>query len=95
MKIRKRIGKETFLRPLDSIGRIVLPMQIRKELIINGGTSLEYTIDGDKIVIKKYTGRCAFCLKNFIDTDRSSVKDHIEFNGKTICRSCLADIKIL
>ena len=41
---------------------------------------MEFYVDGDMIVLKKYQPACIFC---------SDADDVFEFDGKMICRSCL------
>lgn len=41
-------------RPLDELGRVVLPMELRRTLNLNPKDSLEIFVDDDKIVLKKY-----------------------------------------
>lgn len=43
------------LRRIDDLGRIVIPKGIRKSLKIRDGESLEIFINGDAIVLKKYS----------------------------------------
>lgn len=74
-----------YVRKLDSLGRIVLPKSLRKELSINEGDDIEMYVDEDgNVVLDKYVPRCVFC-----DAAKSTV---IEFKGKTICQDCLTDM---
>jgi len=43
------------VRRIDDLGRIVIPKEIRKNLRIREGDTLEIYIDGDKIVLKKFS----------------------------------------
>lgn len=43
------------LRRIDDLGRIVIPKEIRKNLKIKNGESLEIFINGDAVVLKKYS----------------------------------------
>ena len=43
------------LRRIDDLGRIVIPKEIRKNLKIRDGESLEIFINGDAVVLKKYS----------------------------------------
>ena len=43
------------LRRVDELGRIVIPKEIRKNLKIRDGESLEIFINGDAVVLKKYS----------------------------------------
>lgn len=47
--------KETGItRKLDELGRIVIPMEIRKDFKMNVGDSIEFYVHEDKIIIKKH-----------------------------------------
>lgn len=41
-------------RSVDSLGRIVLPKEIRRTLGINHGDPVEFFVDGDSIILRKY-----------------------------------------
>ncbi len=72
------------VRPIDSVGRFVIPMEIRRKLNITDAEDfLEIFIDEDNIILRKYSPSCLFC--------RSS-EDIIEFSGKKICKSCIAKL---
>ena len=51
------------VRGIDSLGRIVLPKELRTTLHLDGDTKLEIFVDGDAIVLKKHrpAGSCDFC----------------------------------
>ena len=67
-------------RRIDELGRIVLPMEIRKNLEIKEGDILEFFTDTSKnIIIKKYTNTCMFC---------NSQENLIELRNKVICKTC-------
>ncbi|MBC6971522.1 AbrB/MazE/SpoVT family DNA-binding domain-containing protein [Bacillus sp. Xin] len=48
-------------RNLDNLGRIVIPMELRRTLKIKEKTPLEIYVEGEKIILKKYKahGTCA------------------------------------
>ena len=46
--------KSGIIRRVDSLGRIVLPMELRKSMRLREGTQLELSLDADKIVLTKY-----------------------------------------
>ena len=74
-----------FVREIDSVGRIVIPMQLRKELgLLDPGSKLELFCDGKQIVAKKALKDCVFCGSN---------DELIELDGKHICRTCLDKLK--
>ena len=76
--------KKITVRRIDSLGRIVIPMEIRKELGIDTNTELEIHTEGDEFIISKYTDFCLFC-KRTIPTQK--------FKGKNICEECLNEMK--
>ncbi|PED05419.1 AbrB/MazE/SpoVT family DNA-binding domain-containing protein, partial [Bacillus pseudomycoides] len=41
-------------RKLDSLGRIVIPKELRRTLAIQEKTPLEIYVEGEKIILKKY-----------------------------------------
>ena len=72
------------VRKVDELGRIVLPIEIRKILDIKQKDAVEIFTDNDRIVLQKYQPACIFC-------DSSS--NVISFEGKRICEECLAKLK--
>ena len=73
----KSIG---IVRKVDELGRIVLPIELRRTLDIAEKDSLEIYVDEDAIVLRKYQPACIFC-------DNS--KDIVVFKGKNVCPDCL------
>ena len=49
------------VRKVDELGRIVLPIELRRTLDIAEKDSLEIYVDGASIVLKKYEPACVFC----------------------------------
>jgi transcriptional pleiotropic regulator of transition state genes len=66
-------------RKVDELGRVVLPIGLRRNLGIDKKDPLEIFVDGDKIILRKYEPACVFCSK----TD-----DIMMFRGKRICKVC-------
>lgn len=72
------------VRPIDSLGRIVLPIELRKNLNLNNRDLLEIFLNDDSIVLKKCQKSCIFC----------KAKEELrEFGGKYICKKCLKNVK--
>lgn len=42
------------VRPVDSLGRIVIPKELRRTLGINVGDPMDILVDGDSIILRKY-----------------------------------------
>lgn len=71
------------VRRVDELGRIVLPIELRRTLNIAEKDSLEIYVDGSSIMLKKYQPACIFC---------DSAKDISVFKGKNICAHCLKEL---
>ena len=74
------------IRKVDELGRIVVPVELRKKLNINIKDEVEIYVERSSIVIKKYDPSCVFCGKT---------SDLEEFEDKLICKKCLEKIKKL
>ena len=72
------------VRKVDELGRIVLPIELRRTLDIAEKDSLEIYVDESTIVLKKYEPACIFC---------DNVKNIINYKGKNICPDCLEELK--
>ncbi|MEJ8544130.1 AbrB/MazE/SpoVT family DNA-binding domain-containing protein [Brevibacillus borstelensis] len=78
------VGKTSgVVRELDSLGRIVLPIELRRVLHIDVLDSLEIFVDKDTIILRKYAPGCVFC--------GNLVSDTIYFKGKLVCKSCIGE----
>ncbi len=71
------------VRKVDELGRIVLPIELRRTLDIAEKDALEIYVDGASIVLKKYQPACIFC---------DDAKDVINYKGKNICQSCIKSL---
>lgn len=71
------------VRKVDELGRVVLPIELRRTLDIHEKDSLEIYVDGEKIVLKKYSPACIFCGEN------GEIK---YFRGKNICSKCIEEL---
>ena len=72
------------VRPVDPLGRIVIPIELRRNLGINTDDSLEVFVDGPYIMLKKYEPSCIFC---------GGSDNIVEINGKTVCENCIEEMK--
>lgn len=68
-------------RKIDSLGRVVIPREIRKSLnIVEDETVMEIFVEGEQIVLKKYKPGC-YCCNN--------MNGLIEILGIKLCPSCI------
>ena len=72
------------VRKVDELGRIVLPIELRRTLDIDVKDALEIYVEGSQIILKKYEPACVFC---------GSSKDVIHFKDKNVCRKCIHDLE--
>lgn len=72
------------VRKVDNLGRIVLPIEIRKVLEIKEKDSIEIFIDNGKIVLEKYQPSCVFC---------GNTENIVYFGGKRVCSECIEKMK--
>lgn len=74
------------VRKVDKLGRIVLPIEMRRTLDIGEKDALEIYVEGSSVILKKYKPSCVFC---------DATKDITVFKGKNICPKCLKELKEL
>ena len=74
------------VRKVDELGRIVLPIEMRRTLDIGEKDALEISVEGSSVILKKYKPSCVFC---------DATKDITVFKGKNICPKCLKELKEL
>ena len=72
------------VRKIDELGRLVLPIELRRLLDVHDGDSMEIFTEDNMVVLKKYQPACIFC---------GNAKDVTTFKGKNICPECAAKIK--
>ena len=59
---RSKAMKPTgYVRKLDRMGRVDLPISLRRTFNIEVYTPIEYFVEGLTIVLKKYEPSCVFC----------------------------------
>ena len=72
------------VRKVDQLGRIVLPIELRRVLDIKEFAPVEIYTEGDSIILKKYAPDCLFC---------GNGDNVVDFKGKHVCKICLKDLK--
>lgn len=74
------------VRRVDELGRIVLPIEMRRTLNIEEKDSLEIYVEGDNVILRKYQPTCIFC---------ESTKDLVSLRGKNVCPDCIQKLNNL
>lgn len=73
------------VRKVDELGRVVIPIELRRTLGIAEKDALEIYVDGERIILKKYEPACIFCG----NADKVS-----HFKGKIVCQECLTELPV-
>ncbi|KEI94452.1 AbrB family transcriptional regulator (plasmid) [Clostridium botulinum A2B3 87] len=71
------------VRRIDNLGRIVIPMELRKTLNISEKDSLAIFVDGERVILKKHDPACVFC---------GEANNVIDFKGKKVCKQCFDEL---
>ncbi|NLO89813.1 MAG: AbrB/MazE/SpoVT family DNA-binding domain-containing protein [Clostridia bacterium] len=67
------------VRKVDELGRVVIPIELRRTLGIEEKDALEIYVDKESIILKKYEPACVFC---------GNAENVQHFKGKNVCREC-------
>jgi transcriptional pleiotropic regulator of transition state genes len=71
------------VRRVDELGRIVIPVEIRRRFGIDVRDPLEISVRGETIVLSKPHDACVFC-------GRTGGLD--EFHGRQVCSTCRVEL---
>jgi transcriptional pleiotropic regulator of transition state genes len=77
-------------RPIDELGRIVIPKEIRRTLDLKEkvgttkGDMLDFYVEDDMIIIRKRRTTCTFC---------GQVTNGGQYMNKAVCDKCIVDFK--
>ena len=74
-------------RPVDKMGRVVIPKEIRDQLkIVSDVDKIDITVEGDKIILKKHYDACLFCGK---------IDDGVKHKDYFVCNECVEKLKTI
>lgn len=73
-------------RPVDSQGRVVLPIELLKTLDISKKDCLDVFVDGNELVLRKTQSGCVFC---------GEMERLILFHENQICEECVKGMAVL
>jgi transcriptional pleiotropic regulator of transition state genes len=71
------------VRKVDELGRVVLPIELRRNLDINEKDSLEIFVDDEKIILKKYVPADIFT---------GTMEDLVDYKGKKVSRASILEL---
>ena len=69
------------IRKVDELGRIVLPIELRRVLDIAERDELEIYMENDRIILQKFEPSCIFC---------ASSQGLVSYKGKNVCSDCIS-----
>ena len=72
------------VRKVDELGRIVLPIELRRTLDIEIKDPIEIFVDGEFILLKMYEPACIFC---------GNAKNVVRIKEKNVCEDCLKELQ--
>lgn len=73
------------VRKVDDLGRIVIPMELRRTLGIRVKDPMAIFVEGDRIILERHREACTLCGAN--DSDM------LELNDRLLCAGCVEAIK--
>ncbi len=68
------------VRKLDELGRIVLPIEMRRTFNLAEKDAVEIYVEGDSIILRKHQPNCILCGES---------KSLVDYKGKLVCKSCV------
>ena len=71
------------IRHIDELGRIVIPIEIRKRFGLGEKDPLEISVKDETILLSRPKSACVFCGSS------DAVEEH---RGRPVCRSCIAEL---
>ena len=71
------------VRRVDELGRIVLPIELRRALEIEERDPVEIALEGDCILLRKHRPTCVFC---------GAEEELLDYRGKRVCRRCIDEL---
>lgn len=71
------------VRKVDELGRVVLPIELRRNFDINEKDAIEIFVDDDRIILKKYEPADVF---------NGSMEDLIDYRGKKVAKNTIIEL---
>jgi len=73
------------VRRVDELGRIVIPMELRRTLGINVKDPIAIYVEGERIILEKHHDACALC--------GATGGDMLRVNERAICAGCVSKLQ--
>jgi len=72
-------------RKVDELGRVVLPIEIRRDMYINNGHHVEIFVTDDSVVLKRYEPACTFT---------GSVDELVDYMGRRVSKKAIKEMAV-
>jgi transcriptional pleiotropic regulator of transition state genes len=72
-------------RRIDQLGRVVVPVELRRTLAIREGDLLEVTAEDGRLILRKVAPQCALCGRH---------DNLMDLREKPLCRDCVRGIRL-
>lgn len=72
------------VRRVDDLGRVVIPMELRRTLGIRVKDPISIHVEGERIILQKHVDSCVICG----DTEETAL-----FKGRPLCTACVREIR--
>ena len=72
------------IRRIDALGRVVLPMELRRSLGWREQDRVEIFTEGEQVVLRRFEPNCSFCGRG---------EELTEFHGKPVCAKCIRELQ--
>ncbi len=82
-RTRRGVTRTGIIRHIDELGRIVIPIEIRKRFGLGEKDPLEISVKDETILLSKPQTACVFC------GGRGALE---EYRGRCVCRSCIGEL---
>jgi AbrB family transcriptional regulator, transcriptional pleiotropic regulator of transition state genes len=71
------------VRRVDDLGRIVIPMELRRTLGIRVKDPIAIYVEGERIILERHRDSCAIC---------GEPGEMLEVKGRPVCNDCVTSI---
>ena len=85
-EVGRKMKSTGMIRKVDELGRVVIPIELRRNLGIQVKDALEIFVQNEQIVMQKYSSSCVFC---------GSSKGVSTYKDKLVCGDCMQEISQL
>lgn len=85
-KVRKPKDKRRYVRSIDELGRVVVPVEFRRRFGLQDGSPVEMYVDGDRVCLLPYEEACMFC---------GAAATFGHFRDRPLCRTCAESLALL